>query len=74
MKKILTIAVAALMLTAVGCQKDTEPKAEVKPAAEVKQEVSAVLATPTRPSDAELHAYKAYHTEPIVILSPNMRS
>ena len=61
MKKILTIAVAALMLTAVGCQKDTEPKAEVKPAAEVNQEAPAVTATPTRPSDAELHAYKAYH-------------
>ena len=49
------------MLTAVGCQENTEPEAEAKPAAEVKQEAPAVPATPTRPSDAELHAYKAYH-------------
>ena len=61
MKKSLTIIAAALMLTAVGCQENTEPEAEVKPAAEVKQETPAVPATPTRPSDAELHAYKAYH-------------
>jgi hypothetical protein len=61
MKKSLTIIAAALMLTAVGCQENTEPEAEVKPAAEVKQEAPAVPATPTRPSDAELHAYKAYH-------------
>ena len=61
MKKSLTIIAAALMLTAFGCQNNTEPKPEIKPAAEVKQEAPAIPATPTRPSDAELHAYKAYH-------------
>jgi hypothetical protein len=61
MKKALTITAAVLMITAFGCQKNKEPKAEVKPAAEAKQEAPAVPATPTRPSDAELHAYKAYH-------------
>jgi hypothetical protein len=61
MKKTLTIAIAALMLAAVGCQINTEPKGEVKPATKAKKEAPAVPATPTRPSDAELHAYKAYH-------------
>ena len=61
MKKSLTIIAAALMLTAFGCQNNTEPKPEIKPAAEVKQEAPVIPATPTRPSDAELHAYKAYH-------------
>jgi hypothetical protein len=61
MKKTLTIIAAVLLLTASGCQKDSEPEAEVKHVAEVKQESPAVPTTPTRPSDAELHAYKAYH-------------
>jgi hypothetical protein len=67
MNKALTIIAAVLMLTAVGCQNDSEPDAEVKPVAKVKQETPAVPeapvvpATPARPSDAELHAYKAYH-------------
>ena len=61
MKKALTIIAAVLMLTAVGCQKDSEPEAEVKHVAKVKQEAPAVPETPTRPSDAELHAFKVYH-------------
>ena len=58
MKRILTIIAVVLMLIVGGCQKDLYQKAEIKPDAAVKQEAPA---TPARPSDAELHAYKAYH-------------
>ena len=58
MKKALTITAAALMFATVGCQKSRDTKAEVKPVAEKVQEAPA---TPARPSDAELHAYKVYH-------------
>jgi hypothetical protein len=61
MKRVLTIIAVVLMFIVGGCQKDPEQKAEIKPDAAVKQEAPAAPATPARPSDAELHAYKAYH-------------
>ena len=61
MKRTLIIITVALVFIAGGCQKETEQKAEIKPAVAVEQESPTAPVTPARPSNAELHAYKAYH-------------
>jgi len=60
MKKLASIAIAIMALSAVGCQKKVEAPAEViaKPTAEVTKQAAAV---PERPSDKNLIAVKVYH-------------
>ena len=61
MKKIVCLLSVALFLTALGCQQKTETVPESMSVAETPQEESEVPEAPERPSDAELHAFKAYH-------------
>ena len=58
MKRALTAAVSLLLLVTTGCNKSAQNEAEVKPAAETNQEISAAL---ERPTDSEFLAFMVYH-------------
>ena len=61
MNRVLYLTTLTLLLMTVGCQENAETIIKVKPAAETAKVAAVAPATPERPTDAQLHAYKAYH-------------
>ncbi len=59
MKAATSLVSIALVLTALGCEKQAEPVTE--PVDEMAQAASVTPATPERPSDSDLNAFKVYH-------------
>ena len=59
MKTVASLVSLTLCLAALGCEKQAE--SVTVPVDEVAQAASVTPASPERPSDAELHAYKAMH-------------
>lgn len=58
MKRTPLLIAAALLLAALGCDQGADTQSQEQPAVDTTQ---ATPTTPERPSDAELHAFKAYH-------------
>jgi hypothetical protein len=59
MKSIASLVSIALVLTAIGCEKQAQPITEAVD--EVAQAAPVLPATPERPSDSDLNAFKVYH-------------
>lgn len=59
MKRVISIITVFLVLSALGCQQ--RPDSESKPADKAAQATSTAPSIPQRPTNAELHAFKAYH-------------
>lgn len=59
MKKVAYIAAVVFLFTVLGCQQKADP--ELTPVDETPQAASTTPTTSERPTDAELHAFKAYH-------------
>ncbi len=61
MKRLTYLIAAAFILTTFGCQQQAETESESRPVDETPLAESPTPAIPERPTDAEFHAYKAYH-------------
>jgi len=61
MKRLTYLIAAAFFLTTFGCQQQAETESESMPVEETPLAESTTPAISERPTDAELHAYKAYH-------------
>jgi hypothetical protein len=59
MKSVASLVSIALVLTAIGCEKQAQPITEAVD--EVAQAAPVLPATPERPSDSDLNAFKVYH-------------